>query len=159
MSFQDYIAIFLDLTHRNDMRVHHSEIITRFVWSLRPEIRHTIITGSYDLNTVEEAFDVALKINLTFKTLVSGLLSVVYEHYDYQCPSESQHVRIVSSDDVDDSKVVEDVHVPPKTASIIEDLSVGFSTPIFDETYVSSDSSSDDVNELVESNIPVVPIK
>jgi len=27
--------------------------------------------------------------------------------YDYQCPSESRHVSIVSSDDVDDLKVVE----------------------------------------------------
>jgi len=35
-------------------------------------------------------------------------------HYDYQCPSECQHVRTVSSNNVDDSKVVEDVHVPPK---------------------------------------------
>ena len=29
------------------------------------------------------------------------------------------------SDDVDDSKIVEDVHVPSKTVSIIEDISVG----------------------------------
>ena len=65
----------------------------------------------------------------------------------------------MSSDDVDDSKVIEDDHVPPKTASIIEDLSVGYGIPIFDETHVSSYSSSDDANELVESNIPVVPSK
>jgi len=29
-----------------------------------------MFTGSYDLDTVEEAFDVTLKINLTFKRLV-----------------------------------------------------------------------------------------
>jgi len=43
-------------------------------------------------------------------------------HYNYQCPSESQHVKIVPNDEVDYSKVVEDVHVPTKTASIIEDI-------------------------------------
>ena len=31
-----------------------------------------MITGSYDLDTVEEAFDVALKIDLTFKRLVNA---------------------------------------------------------------------------------------
>jgi len=30
-----------------------------------------MITGSYDLDTIEKAFDVALKIDLTFKTLVN----------------------------------------------------------------------------------------
>jgi len=30
-----------------------------------------MITGSYDLDTVEETFDVALKIDLTFKMLVN----------------------------------------------------------------------------------------
>jgi len=33
---------------------------------------------------------------------------------------KSQHVRITPSDDVDDSKVVEDVHISSKAASIIE---------------------------------------
>ena len=70
-----------------------------------------MITGSYDLDTVEEAFDVALKINLTFKTLVNVNAPYSkcerYRHYDYWCFSESQHVRTVPSDDVDDSKFVE----------------------------------------------------
>jgi len=34
----------------------------------------------------------------------------------------------VPNDDIDDSKVVDDAHVSPKTASIIEDIIVGFST-------------------------------
>ena len=59
-----------------------------------------MITGSYDLDTVEETFDVALKINLTFKKLVNIKARCFkcegYGHYDYQCPSES-HVRIVPS--------------------------------------------------------------
>ena len=68
-----------------------------------------MITDFYDLDTVEEAFDVALKIYLTFKTLLNDRARCSkcerYGHYNYQCPSESQHVRIVPSDDVD-SKVV-----------------------------------------------------
>jgi len=68
-------------------------------------------------------------------------------------------VRTVPNDDVDDSKVVEDVHIPSKTASIIEDISVGFITPIIDEVHMSSDGTNDDVDELVEPNIPAVPSK
>ena len=114
-----------------------------------------MITSPYDLNTAEDAFDVALKLDLTFKTLVNVKARCSkcegYKYYDYQCPSESQHVRTVSSDKVD-SKVVKDVQVSPKTVSIIEDISVGFETPIIDEIYMSSDSASDDVNEILEPN-------
>jgi len=58
----------------------------------------------------------------------------------------------VSSDDVDDSKVVEDVHIPSKTASIIEDISVGFDTPIIDEGHASYEGTSEVVNVIVESS-------
>jgi len=51
-----------------------------------------MITVSYDLDTVKEAFDVALKIDLTFKTLVNAKARCSkcegYGHYDYQYPSE-----------------------------------------------------------------------
>ena len=40
-----------------------------------------------------------------------------YAYYDYQCPSESQFVRTVPSDDVDNSKVSDDAHIPPETVS------------------------------------------
>ena len=70
MSIQDYIAKFEDLTLRCDVR-HHYHTVTRFVWGLRYKIRRVMITGSYDLNTVEEAVNVALKIELTFKSLVN----------------------------------------------------------------------------------------
>ena len=82
MSVQDYIAIFKNLTHQ-----HHSEIITRFVWGLRPKVRRVMITGAYDLDTVEEVFDVVLKIYLTFKMLVNANTRCSkyegYGHYDY----------------------------------------------------------------------------
>ena len=59
---------------------------------------------------------------MTFKTLFNAKAKC-YKcercgYYDYQCPSESQHVKIVSSDEVDVSKVIEEVYVPPKTVSI-----------------------------------------
>ena len=63
------------------------------------------------------------------------------------------------SDDVDDSKVVEDVHVPSKTASIIEDIAVDFDILIIEKIHMSSDSISDDVNKIVESSTPALPSK
>ena len=56
----------------------------------------------------------------------SGVLSEGYEHehYDYQCPSESLHVRIVSSDNVDDSKVIEDLNILSEVISIVKDTIV-----------------------------------
>ena len=52
-------------------------------------------------------------------------------------PSKSRHVNIVSSDDVDDSKVVEYVHVLSKTISIVEDISVGSDILILEEGHAS----------------------
>ena len=53
-----------------------------------------MITGSYDFDTIKAAFDIALRIDLAFKTLVNAKArcykSEGYEHYDYQCPSKSQ---------------------------------------------------------------------
>jgi len=141
------------------VREYHSETITRFVWGLRPKIKHDIITCPYNLNTVEEAFDVVVRLNLTFKILVNVKVRCFkfkgYRHYDYQCPSESQHVKTVPIEDVDDSKVIEEVHIPSKTLSIIEYTSVCTDTLVNDEIHMSSDSASNDVDEIVESNTPL----
>ena len=59
ISVHDYIIIFKNLTHRTEVREHSSEIVTRFVWGLRSKIKRAMITGPYDLDIVEEAFDVA----------------------------------------------------------------------------------------------------
>jgi len=87
LSVQDYITIFKDLTHHNDVREHHSKAIIRFVWCLRLKIKHAMIIGPYDVDTVEEAFDVALRLDLTFKMLVNTKARCSkcegYEHYDY----------------------------------------------------------------------------
>jgi len=101
-------------------------------------------------------------LDLIFKTLVNAKARCSkcegYGHYDYQCPSESQQDKNVLSDDVD-SNVIEDVQVSSKTISIIEDIAIGFDTPIIDETHMCSDSVSDDVDEIVEPNTTIVPSK
>ena len=47
-----------------------------------------MIISPYDLDTVKEAFDVALRLDLTFKTLVNAKARCSkcegYVHYDYQ---------------------------------------------------------------------------
>jgi len=110
------------------------------------------------LDTIKEAFDITLKIDLTFKGLVNTKARcskcVRYGHYHYQCPSKSRHVSIVSSD-VDDSKVVEDVHVLSKTISIIENILVGFNTLILDEGRVFYKGTSEVMDVIVESGTPL----
>ena len=76
-----------------------------------------MITSSYSVDSVEDAFDFVLKINLTFKGIVSAkaweqcFKCERYEHYEYQCLLESRYVNFMLSDDVDYSMVVEDVHI------------------------------------------------
>ena len=87
MSVQEYIAKFEDLTLRCDVRKHRCHTVIRFACGLRSKIKCVMITGSYDLDTVEEPFDVSLKIELTFKRLVNVKTRCSkcegYEHYDY----------------------------------------------------------------------------
>jgi len=117
------------------------------------------MTGFYDLDIIEEAFDVAVTIDLTFKKLVFVKARCSkcegYWHYDYQCPSNSWHVSIVLSDDVAESKVVEDVLVPFETTSIIEDISVGSDTPILDESHASYGGTSEIEDVIVETGTPL----
>ena len=49
-----------------------------------------------------------------------------------------RHVDFVPSDDVDDSKVVEDVHVHSEISGVVEDPLVSSDTPIIGENHVSS---------------------
>ena len=56
-----------------------------------------------------------------------------YKHYDYQYSSKSQHIRIMPSNNVDDSKVVKNVNILSEITSIIEDALVDSSTLIIDE--------------------------
>ena len=72
------------------------------------------------------------------------------------CLSKSRHVNIVHSDDVDDSRIVEDVYIHPKSTSVVEDTIVDSSFPILDEIHVSSECSSDVVGALVEFSTPIL---
>ena len=63
----------------------------------------------------------------------------------------------MSSDNVD--LKVEDVNILPKITSIVDDALIDPGTLIIDEVHVSSDSTSNDVNEIVESNILTKPNK
>ena len=56
------------------------------------------------------------------------------------------------SDDVDDSKVVEDVHVYSESFSTIQDTSIDPCPPILNEILMSSTGTSDIVDALVDSN-------
>ena len=118
-----------------------------------------MISNSYDLDTVEKAFDVALKIDLTFIRLVNAKARCSkcegYGHYDYQYPSKSRHVSIVPSDDVDDLKVVENVHIPSKTTSLIKNISVGSDPPTLDKGHASYESTSEVMDVKGESGTPL----
>ena len=59
--------------------------------------------------------------------------------------SESRNIRIVLSDNVDDSKVVEDVDILPEITNIVEDTPIDSDTLIIDEVHLSTDNISDDV--------------
>ena len=59
------------------------------------------------------------------------------------------------SDNVDDSKIVEDVNILPKITRIVKDALVDSGTPIINKIYVFSDRINDDVDKMVESNVPV----
>jgi len=73
ISVQDYIAKFED----GDVREHRSHTVTRFILGLKSKIRRDMINDSYHLDIVEKAFDVTLKIDLTFKRLANCLCSKV----------------------------------------------------------------------------------
>ena len=54
------------------MREHSSLTIPRFVSGLRADIRCAMITNSYGVDSVEDTIDFFLKIDLTFKRIVSA---------------------------------------------------------------------------------------
>ena len=72
MSVRDYIARFEDLTRRCDVREHCSLTITRFVFDLRSDSKHVMITSSYGVDCIEDTFGFALKIVLTFKGIIGA---------------------------------------------------------------------------------------
>ena len=63
----------------------------------------------------------------------------------------------MSSDEVDVSRAIEEVHVSSSTVSIFEDIAVGTDTLVIDEIHM-SDSISDDVNEIAEPTTLHLPV-
>ena len=116
-----------------------------------------MITSSYHVDSVEESFHLALELELSFKEkFISKYRKQCskcdgYRLYDYQCLS-IQHTNIIQSDDVDDSRIIEDVYVLSEIATVDEDLLVDSSAPILDEVHASSEGTSDVIGAVVESN-------
>ena len=77
-----------------------------------------------------------------------------FEHYDYRCPSKSQHTDNVQIDDIDNSRIVKDAHIPSKVTSDVDDL-IKSRTPILDEIHVHEEIISDIQDALVESRTPI----
>ena len=71
-------------------------------------------------------------------------------------PLEESTRQYCTSNDVDDSKVIEDVQVPFKTTSITEDVSVGSDTPIIDEGHIFYENISEVVDAIVEFGTPLI---
>jgi len=69
-------------------------------------------------------------------------------------PLRESRVNIVSSNDVDDSKVVEDVRVPSEISSVVEKSLINSGASLIDESHVSSADISD-VGATVESSTPI----
>ena len=61
----------------------------------------------------------------------------------------------MSNDNVNDSKIIEDVNILLGITSIVENTLVDSRTLIINGVHVFSDSTSDGVDEIVKSNIPV----
>ena len=67
-------------------------------------------------------------------------------------PLRESRVNIVSSNDVDDSKVVEDVRVPSEISSVVEKSLINSGASLIDESHVSSADISDVTDVSVKSS-------
>ena len=65
-----------------------------------------------------------------------------FEYYDYQCPSKSQHIVNLQIDDIVNSRIVEDVYVPPEVTSDVHKI-VKTITLTLDETHVHEENIGD----------------
>ena len=106
------------------------------------------------MKSVKEIFLLTLELELsTFKTrercsACEGYGHYTYEcpsikcfkceefkHYDYQCLSKSHHADNEQIDDIDNLRIVKDVHIPYEITSDVDEL-VTSSTHVLDETHV-----------------------
>ena len=75
-----------------------------------------------------------------------------FRHYDYQYPSKSLHTDIMCTDDIDNSRIVEDVHIASEVISDVVDELVKSSTPTLEEIHV-RESIIGVQDTIVESSI------
>ena len=45
-----------------------------------------------------------------------------FGHYDYRCPSKSLHIDVVRINDMNNSRIVEGVHIPSEVTSDVTEL-------------------------------------
>ena len=70
-------------------------------------------------------------------------------------PSKSRHTDNVQIDDIDNSRIVEDVHMPFEVINDVVDDLVKSSAPAFDETHVHEERNNDIRYALVESSTSI----
>ena len=68
---------------------------------------------------------------------------------------ESRHINSIPSDDVRDSRVVEDVCVFFTITNVVDDPLANFDTQIIDKIHEFSERTNDDVDVRVESSITI----
>lgn len=137
------MARFSDITFQYDMREDHCQT---FCSGFKSNIQRTMFTRSYHVDFIEQAFHLVLELNLSFVqifTLLSFFKCVEHRNYDYECPLKILHMDNVLTNDVNDSSVVENVNVSNDNSSIIDDISLKFSTPILDEVHIPSEGTND----------------
>jgi len=87
------------------------------------------------------------------RKLTFCLVKCMISNHSYGARLERGHGNIVLSDDVDDSRSVEDVYVPSEITSVVEDTLVDSNTLILDDVHASFEGTSDSQYELVEWSI------
>jgi len=136
-----------------------------FITNLRLDFKRELIL--HVMKSVKKTFILALELELSiFKTrercstcegyghcanecpLIKYSKCWEFEHYDYQCPSKSQHNGNVQIDDIDDSRIVKDIHITFEFTSDVDEL-VKTRTLTLDETHIHEENINDIQDTLV----------
>jgi len=159
-----------ELVFECDFKIRHLPTIYMFYNKFRPDFKRELIL--YVMKSVKEMFLLALELKLsTFKTRercstceryrynayecpsIKCTKCGEFKHYDYQRPSVSQHTDNMQIDDIDNSRIIEDVHITSEVTSGVDEL-VKTSTPTLDETHIHKENINDIQDVQVESSTP-----
>ena len=77
MSIQDHIVRFDDLILRCDVREDCYQSISTFCSGLMSDVRRAMLTSSYDVDSIDEAFHLALELESSFKEIFIFKASVL----------------------------------------------------------------------------------